>query len=306
MKTDARTNTLVLAGLAAALFALAPQVDASSCGSKHKTVSGKAGADIVDTAVAAGSFNTLVTAVKAAGLVEALKGDGPLTVFAPTDDAFNKLPAGTLNKLLANPDQLRAILLYHVVPGKLMAADVVKSGSLTTLLGQNAAISTSRGPMIGDARITATDIKASNGVIHVIDTVILPANDIIETARAAGSFKTLLTALDATGLTGALRGSGPFTVFAPTDDAFAKLPAGTLDSLLQDRDKLASILKYHVVSGRVMAGDVVNLSRATTLQGSDVKIDTSSGVKIDNARVIKTDVEATNGVIHVIDTVILP
>lgn len=273
-------------------------VYAGGCGSQSK--------DIVDTAVQAGNFKTLVTAVKAAGLVDTLKSDGPFTVFAPTDEAFAKLPSGTLEKLLNNTDQLKAILLYHVVPGNLMAADVVKRDSLKTLLGQDASVDTTNGPMIDAARITSTDIRTSNGVIHIIDSVILPKNDIIEVARQAGSFKTLLAAIDAAGLNDALRSDGPFTVFAPTDEAFAKLPSGTLEELLNNPDKLAAILKYHVVAGNVLAKDVVKLSEAKTLQGQSVKIDTFSGVKVDNARVVKTNVMATNGVIHVIDTVILP
>lgn len=279
--------------------------EAGGCGgAKAELTSGAK--DIVDTAVSAGAFNTLVKAVQAAGLVEALKSDGPFTVFAPTDDAFAKLPGGTLDSLLANPDQLRAILLYHVVPGKFMAVDVVKMNSVKTLLGQAAAIRTQSTARIDGANITTTDIETSNGVIHVIDSVILPENDIIEVARSAGSFKTLLAALEATGLTDALRSEGPFTVFAPTDEAFAKLPEGTLESLLNDTEQLKQILTYHVVAGKVAAEQVVNLSEATTLQGGKVRIDTSSGVKVDEARVIKTDVEATNGIIHVIDTVITP
>ena len=130
--------------------------------------------------------------------------------------------------------------------------------------------------------------------------------DIVDTAIAAGSFNTLVAAVKAAGLVDALKGDGPFTVFAPTDEAFAKLPAGTLEALLQDKDKLAAILTYHVVSGKVMAADVVNLTSAKTLQGSSVTIDASNGVMVDNAKVIATDIETSNGVIHVIDTVILP
>ncbi|MBK8267218.1 MAG: fasciclin domain-containing protein [Planctomycetes bacterium] len=262
--------------------------------------------DIVDTAVAAGSFKTLVTAVKAAGLVETLKSPGPFTVFAPTDEAFAKLPKGALESLLKNPDALRSVLLYHVVPGNVMAADVVKLKSAKTALGQSIAIDTTKGVRVDQASVTQTDIETSNGVIHVIDAVIMPKNDIIEAARSAGSFKTLLTAVEAAGLTDTLRGSGPFTVFAPTDEAFAKLPKGTLESLLKDKKKLASILTYHVVAGKVMAKDVVNLKEAKTVQGQSIRIDTTSGVKVDEAKVLKTDVPATNGVIHVIDTVILP
>jgi uncharacterized surface protein with fasciclin (FAS1) repeats len=267
---------------------------------------GAAAKDIVDTAVAAGQFETLVTAVKAAGLVETLKSDGPFTVFAPTDEAFAKLPKGTIKALLADPDRLGAILKYHVVPGRVMAADVVKLSSAKTALGQSLNIKSSGGVMVGNANVVKTDIETSNGVIHVIDTVLIPANDIIETARTVGSFKTLLAALEAADLTSALQGDGPFTVFAPTDEAFAKLPKGTVESLLNDIPKLQSILTYHVVAGKVMASDVVNLSEAKTLQGQSVRIDASSGVKINTARVVKADVAAENGVIHVIDAVLLP
>lgn len=130
--------------------------------------------------------------------------------------------------------------------------------------------------------------------------------DIVDTAIAAGNFTTLVTAIQAAGLVETLKGEGPFTVFAPTDDAFAKLPAGTLESLLADQDKLVAILTYHVVPGKVMSTDVVKLSSAKTVQGQSVKISSTSGVKIDGANVVTADIEATNGVIHVIDTVILP
>ena len=130
--------------------------------------------------------------------------------------------------------------------------------------------------------------------------------DIVDTAVAAGSFKTLATALQAAGLIDTLKGAGPFTVFAPTDEAFAKLPAGTLDALLKDKAKLTAILTYHVVAGKVMAADVVKLKTAKTVQGSNVSIDTTKGVKVDGANVVKTDIACSNGVIHVIDAVILP
>ncbi|HNQ22263.1 MAG TPA: fasciclin domain-containing protein [Phycisphaerae bacterium] len=262
--------------------------------------------NIVQTATAAGQFKTLVKAVEAAGLVDTLSGPGPFTVFAPTDEAFAKLPEGALDGLLKNPDALKSVLLYHVVPGKVMAADVLKLKTAKTALGQTVKIDTAKGVRVENANVVATDIVASNGVIHVLDTVIMPKNDIIEAARSAGSFKTLLTAIEAAGLTDTLRGDGPFTVFAPTDDAFAKLPKATLDGLLKDKSKLASVLTYHVVAGKVLAADVVKLTEAKTVQGQSVKIDTTSGVTVDGARVLKTDVPATNGVIHVIDTVIMP
>ena len=141
------------------------------------TKSGYNKKDIVDTAVSAGSFNTLVAAVKAAGLVETLKSDGPFTVFAPTDEAFAKLPDGTLESLLKpeNKAQLQAILTYHVVPGRVMAKDVVTLSTAKTVNGQNVMVKTDMGNvMIDNAKVIKTDIMTSNGVIHVIDTVILP------------------------------------------------------------------------------------------------------------------------------------
>ena len=132
------------------------------------------------------------------------------------------------------------------------------------------------------------------------------ARDIVDTAVAAGDFKTLATALQAAGLVETLKGQGPFTVFAPTDAAFAKIPKADLDALIQDKAKLTKVLTYHVVAGKVLASDVSKLSQAKTVQGQSVKIDTSSGVKVDGASVVKADILCSNGVIHVIDSVILP
>ncbi|MCM2255971.1 MAG: fasciclin domain-containing protein [Vicinamibacteria bacterium] len=132
------------------------------------------------------------------------------------------------------------------------------------------------------------------------------AKDIVDTAVAAGSFKTLATALQAAGLVETLKGAGPFTVFAPTDEAFAKIPKADLDALLTDKAKLTAVLTYHVVAGKVMAADVVKLKEAKTVQGGSVKIDTTSGVKVDDATVVKTDIATSNGVIHVIDAVLMP
>jgi uncharacterized surface protein with fasciclin (FAS1) repeats len=267
--------------------------------------------DIVDVAVEAGSFETLVAAVQAAGLEDALRGEGPFTVFAPTDEAFAALPEGTLDALLADPEgQLQRILLYHVVSGSVMAADVSDGLEAETLRGANVAFSVADGAvMIEGANIVATDIEASNGVIHVIDAVILPPDDIVDVAVGAGSFETLVAAVQAAGLEGSLRGAGPFTVFAPTDDAFAALPEGTLDALLADPEgDLQQILLYHVLSGKVMAADVTDGLEAESLQGSKVSfaVHGNGAVTIDDAMIVTTDIEAFNGVIHVIDAVILP
>ncbi len=501
------------------------------------------GSTIVDLAVADGRFNTLVAAVTAAGLADTLASEGPFTVFAPTDDAFAALPAGTVEALLNDIPALTDILLYHVVAGKVMAADVVNLTSATTVQGSDITISvTDDGVFLNDTvKVIITDLEASNGVIHVIDSVLLPPaeaamsedmmeqdsvhirvahfspdtpavdvyvngelsaiqglafptitdwielpastyniavspagtsltdaaigpadfdlpagawitiaavgslsdgtlkpailiedyseiaegdarvavfhgiedapvvdvlaggapvirqlafpgtygnNDglfildvpagtydlavvpsgatspvvidlagttlesntnyfvaavgslaapqvalaatsmdmmgdmmaeetsedsmsmgtIVDIAVADGRFNTLVAAVTAAGLADTLASEGPFTVFAPTDDAFAALPAGTVEALLNDIPTLTDILLYHVVAGKVMAADVVNLTSATTVQGSDVTITvTDDGVFLnDTVKIIITDIEASNGVIHVIDSVLLP
>lgn len=265
--------------------------------------------DIVDTAVSAGSFQTLVTAVKAAGLVETLKGEGPFTVFAPTDDAFAKIPKETLSALLEDKEALTAVLTYHVVPGKVLAKDVIELNAAKTVNGQEAAITVNDGKVrIDDANVVKTDINCSNGVIHVIDTVIMP-KDIVEKAASIDAFSTLVAAVKAAGLVDTLKGEGPFTVFAPTNDAFAKLPEGTVESLLKPENKarLVDILTYHVVSGKVLAEDVVGLKSAKTVQGQAIRIKVNDGkVMLNDSNVIKTDVITSNGVIHVIDNVLLP
>ena len=130
--------------------------------------------------------------------------------------------------------------------------------------------------------------------------------DIVETAIEAGSFQTLVTAVKTAGLVETLSGPGPFTVFAPTDDAFAKLAKGMVERLLKDKRKLTAVLTYHVIPGKIMASDVARIRSAKTVQGQEIAIDTRKGVKVDGANVIKTDIECTNGVIHVIDSVIMP
>jgi uncharacterized surface protein with fasciclin (FAS1) repeats len=300
-------NKMIVTVVAAviAMAGLSASAWAQSCG-HAKAAEGAAGKDIVDTAVGAGKFGTLVTAIKTASLVDTLKGAGPFTVFAPTDEAFAKLPKGTVDALLKDPPKLRAILKYHVVSGKVSSADVVKLTSAKTLLGQNLKIDAAKGVKINDAAVLDADVACKNGLVHVIDTVLLPQDDIVDVAMKAGSFKTLLKGLESAELVDTLRGEGPFTVFAPNDEAFAKLPAGTLEALLKDPAKLKSVLTYHVASGEVTADKVAKLQEVQTVNGKSAKIDTSAGVMIDNAKVLKTDIKAANGVIHVIGAVILP
>jgi uncharacterized surface protein with fasciclin (FAS1) repeats len=269
---------------------------------------------IVETAVAAGNFKTLVAAVQAAELVDTLNGKGPFTVFAPTDEAFAKLPKGTLEMLLKpeNKAKLAAILTYHVVPGSVKAADVVKLKNAATVQGQRVDIKVDGGKvMVDGANVVATDVACSNGVIHVIDTVILPVDGtIVDVAAKNGSFNTLVAAVKAAGLVETLSGKGPFTVLAPTDAAFAKLPAGTLEMLLKPENKkqLVDILTYHVVPGVAAYSDqVVKMSQVPTVLGTPITVTVTDGkVRLNDSNVVATDVEASNGVIHVVDTVILP
>jgi transforming growth factor-beta-induced protein len=269
--------------------------------------------DIVDTAVKAGQFNTLATALKAANLVGTLKGPGPFTVFAPTDEAFAKLPAETVAELLKpeNRAQLTDILTYHVVPGRVQAKDVIKLRGAVAVNGQRIDVQFGdEGVKVDGAKVLTTDIVCDNGVIHVIDSVILPSSKTIpETAKAAGSFETLLAAANAAGLAEVLGSTGPFTVFAPTDEAFGKLPAGTVETLLKPENKaqLVDILKYHVVPGRVYSEKVLDSKAIKTLQGASAAISLRDGSpRIQDAKILKTDIDASNGVIHVIDSVILP
>ncbi len=286
---------------------------------------------IVDIAVEDGRFTTLVAAVQAAGLAETLSGEGQFTVFAPTDDAFAALPEGTVESLLEEPEgALKEILLYHVAEGVVPAETVVTLESATTIQGEPVAIKVMDGQvMLNDsATVIITDIEASNGIIHVIDAVILPpsiveaaveeqmaeeemmdAKSIVEIAIEDGRFTTLVAALEAAGLVETLSGEGQFTVFAPVDDAFAALPEGTVESLLEDpQGALTNVLLYHVVDGAVPAETVVTLEAAPTLQGTDVTISVVDGEVFlnDTVKVIITDIEASNGVIHVIDAVLLP
>ncbi|BBM88074.1 fasciclin domain-containing protein [Candidatus Uabimicrobium amorphum] len=270
--------------------------------------------DIVDTAVASGKFNTLVAAVKAAGLVDTLKSDGPFTVFAPTDEAFAKLPKGTVEALLNDPQGLAAILKYHVVAGKVLSnAVVTKNGQgVTTVNGADVVVTVTKndnkaGVKIDGANVVVADIECSNGVIHVIDAVILPpSKDVVTTAIGNDQFKTLVAAVKAAGLVETLQGDGPFTVFAPTDGAFGKLPQGTVEALVGDKPKLTGILTYHVVAGKVYSGNLQS-GKVKTVNGKELDIVVKDGaVTINGAKVVVANVKCSNGVIHVIDTVVLP
>ncbi|MHC4548401.1 MAG: fasciclin domain-containing protein [Planctomycetota bacterium] len=302
---------IALTSVLLAALAAGPAL-ADSC-SKGPAPACPAGQDIVSTALAAGKFKTLATALTKAGLVEALQGSGPFTVFAPTDEAFAKLPEGTLEQLVKpeNRATLKAILTYHVVAGRFMAKDVRHRTGATSLNGQRISFAADRtGVRVDEATVVKADIACSNGVIHVIDSVILPERkDIVDVAGQAGKFKTLLAAAKAAGLVDTLKGEGPLTIFAPTDEAFAKLPAGTVETLLKPENKsqLVQLLAYHVVKGRVFAEDALLAGQAKTLANLPVRIWQKEGLPyVEKSRILATDVDTSNGVIHIIDTVLVP
>jgi uncharacterized surface protein with fasciclin (FAS1) repeats len=313
MKNTISLITASFLAISVATVATAQNAPTKAAPTKNAPAAATSTKNIVETAVAAGSFKTLVAAVQAAGLAETLSG-GNFTVFAPTDEAFAKLPAGTLDMLLKpeNKAKLAAILTYHVVPGTVKAADVVKLTNAGTVQGQRVDILAKDGTVTVDgAKVVKTDIACSNGVIHVIDTVILPVDkNIVEVAASNGSFNTLVAAVKAAGLVETLSGKGPFTVLAPTDAAFAKLPAGTLENLLKPENKkaLVEILSYHVVPGVAAYSDqVVKMTELPTVLGTMVKVTVKDGkVMLGNATVAIVDVETSNGVVHAIDTVLLP
>lgn len=274
----------------------------------------KSAPTIVQIAAEAGQFHTLVAAVKAAGLAETLSGKGPFTVFAPTDAAFAKLGKEAIADLLKpeNKAKLTAILTYHVVGEQLPAAKVVAQKQLKSLEGNALAVeATAAKVTVGGATVTKTDILGSNGVIHVIDSVLLPPAqpNLVEVASKAGSFGTLLKAAVAAGLADTLANDGPFTVFAPTDAAFAKLGDDAIADLLlpANKAKLAAILKHHVVAGKVMSTAAVKLTEASSIGGTKLKLAVDGKVlRVGGAAVVQADIEAKNGVIHVVDSVILP
>ena len=192
---------------------------------------------VVDIVVNSPAHDTLEAAVIAAGLADDLSGEGPFTVFAPTDDAFKALPAGTIEALLADPTgDLADILLYHVVGAKAMSTDLSNGQMITTLLGKDIEVTINgEGVFINDAKVTVADLEADNGVVHVIDAVLLPpVVTVVDIVVNSPAHDTLEAAVIAAGLADDLSGEGPFTVFAPTDDAFKALPEGTIETLLVD------------------------------------------------------------------------
>ena len=269
--------------------------------------------NIVEMAQGAGQFNVLIQAAGKAGLADFLSTENNLTVFAPTDAAFTAL----LQDLgLTSLDQidgatLGSILKYHVVSGTVYSKDL-KSGyvpTLSTYGGNNVSmyVNIEEGVTINKStKVTAADIKAKNGVIHVVDKVILPPT-VVSVALANSNFTTLVQAVVKAGLVDALNGEGPFTVFAPTNDAFSALFAQLGISGIDDltAEQLVPILTYHVVLGNVLSTNLT-AGEVGTLNGKKISVNLTNGVKINNSLVVAADIQGSNGVVHVINQVLIP
>jgi transforming growth factor-beta-induced protein len=261
---------------------------------------------IVDNAVKRYDFSTLVGAVTDAGLADALMGEGPYTVFAPTNEAFSNLPDGLLESLTM--EQLTEILLYHVIEGDITSGDLDAQQTVGTLSGESVYITANGGVSVnGSSNVVAADVDASNGTIHAIDEVLIPNSflNIVEIAQKNYDLTTLVDLVIAADLAGTLSGNGPFTVFAPVNAAFDDI-SEALQGLTEDQ--VAQTLTYHVIADRIESGDIpAGETMIETVNGQSVTINNSNGsVTVDGANVITVDLGGTNGVIHLIDAVILP
>ncbi|TVR87781.1 MAG: fasciclin domain-containing protein, partial [Saprospirales bacterium] len=257
--------------------------------------------------------NTLEQVLTLSGLDGVLETADSLTVFAPTDDAFNAVDSAALAEIVGNPALLDEVLLYHVLGFEALSTDLADGMEVTTLQGQDVTITINAdGVFINDAQVTMADIPADNGVVHVIDAVLLPAEDetttVFDIIDGSDDHLTLTAVLELTGLDEVL--SNPddtFTVFAPTDDAFDAVDSTALAEILGNPDLLEAVLLYHVLGFEALSTDLADGMEVTTLQGQDVTITINAdGVFINDAQVTMADIPADNGVVHVIDAVLLP
>lgn len=304
------------------MFAATAAMALSACGGSDSPAAPPTPTnDVVQIVQADPQFSILVEAVVAADLAGALKGAGPFTVFAPTNAAFAAALTElgiTKEALLADKALLSKILTYHVVPAKVLKAQVLLGKPVNTLQGESITLDGAANLTITDQRgrkanVTSTDILASNGVVHVIDKVILPTTkNIVQVAQGNPDFSILVEAVVAADLVGALTGPGPLTVFAPTNAAFAAALTSlgiTKAQLLADKALLTKVLTYHVVPGLIREAQVPLDKPITTLQGETFTVDATLSITDQRARkakIVATNVAATNGVVHAIDAVILP
>lgn len=310
-----RRKVLVIATVSAAAMI-------SACGGSSSPHVPTPPSDIVALAQATPDLSILVEAVVAAGLVDTLKGAGPFTVFAPTNTAFAAALTElglTKDQLFANKPLLTAVLTYHVLPAKVASNAIPFGKAITTVQGSILKIDNVAGAVVitdgrnRTSKVVTPDVAASNGVVHIVDKVILPADkNIVQTAQALPQFSILVEAVVAANLQGTLSGTGPFTVFAPTNTAFANLLTElgvSKADLLANTALLTKVLTYHVVSGRVLKAEVPLNTAIKTVQGDTLTVGSNLAITDQRARtsnITATDVLTSNGVIHVIDKVILP
>ena len=267
--------------------------------------------DIPTVAQGTGIHDSLVAAVVQAELLTTLQGEGPFTVFAPTDDAFT---AAGIDLAALDTDEGKAtltdILLYHVVSGSVASSALADGMIATAVNGDDLTFTVGEGVMVNDATVILADVEASNGIVHVIDKVLMPPADLVDiptVAQGTGIHDSLVAAVIQANLLSTLQGEGPFTVFAPTDDAFTA--AGIDLNALNNDEGLATltdILLYHVVSGAVPSSAVTDGLVAAAVNGDDLTFSIGEGVMVNDANVVLADVPASNGVIHVIDKVLMP
>ncbi len=263
--------------------------------------------DIIDVATTLPGFETLAALVTQAELVDTLKGDGPFTVFAPTDAAFAALPADIVDVVTSDNALLTTVLTHHVLAGK-YNLDQLPEGQIKTVAGDELTITKIDGVTYIDGNaVTVQNVQATNGVIHVMSNVLVPAlGDIIDVATTLPGFDTLAGLVTQAGLVETLKGEGPFTVFAPTNDAFEALDAATLAAVQADPDLLATVLTYHVVAGDLNTDQLAE-GKLTTVAGIDLTVTKVDGVTyVDGNPILVQNVQATNGVIHVIGAVLVP
>ena len=276
--------------------------------------------NVVEMADSAGIFKTLLAAADAAGVADILKTSSPITLFAPSDAAFEKLGQDKINALLQDKNALADILKYHVVPDSIVLSSEIIKGNLNTLQGGSIEaeytgwLFSKSISLNGGAQIIDFDVFASNGIIHIIDTVLTPSGTetptVAKLAESVPELSSVFSAISAAGLVDTLNGAGPYTVFAPTNKAFEDLGEETLNDLLDDTDALANILKYHVISGTILSSDLED-GTVATLPGASVDIDVGWWwwpwiILNRDTHVTDADNEASNGVVHIIDKVLMP
>ena len=264
---------------------------------------------IMDIVTESEAHTILEAAINAAGLNELLDGEDPFTLFAPTDDAFDALPEGTVATLLANIDELIEVLAHHVVGGTFMAEDLNDGDVLTTANDDNLTVTVDGMTyMIDMATVISANIEASNGVVHVIDMVLIPeTNDqtVMSIIENSPIHTTLETAIIAAGLANTLSGDGSFTVFAPSDEVFAALPDGALDLILANTELLTNLLLGHVHEGELYSADLTDGLNVTMMNEGDLTVSNDGmTIMIDDAIIFQEDLPATNGVVHVIDNIL--